>query len=123
MPATLRCRLCLAGDCAAANLCEVLHALCSHALCLLLLPLAPSPPCSAFLADYGAALMLVAFSGLSFAVHGLPGVPRRVNSPVTWDVKDSWTVARVSAGSGGSRQLAGWRRAGPALGAPAAHSI
>lgn len=63
------------------------------------------PPMRAFLADYGAALMLVAFSGLSFAVHGLPGVPRRVNSPVTWDVKDSWTVAR-DMGSVGGRWIA-----------------
>ncbi len=73
--------------------------------------------------------MLVAFSGLSFAVHGLPGVPRRVQSPNTWNVKDSWTVARVSPGAGCahrtllSRQSAAaaspgcaaecWRKKGP----------
>jgi len=40
--------------------------------------------------------MLLAFSGLSFAVHGLPGVPRRVQAPNAWDVKSTWTVAKAS---------------------------
>ncbi|KAL4447751.1 hypothetical protein ABPG75_004970 [Micractinium tetrahymenae] len=62
-------------------------------------------PLRAFLADYGAALMLVLFSALSFAVRGLPGVPRRVHSPNTWEVKASWTVAR-DMGSVGGRWIA-----------------
>jgi hypothetical protein len=59
--------------------------------------------CRGFLADYGAALTLLAFSGLSFAVHGGSigsgggaDVPRRVHSPNTWDVQGSWRVAVVS---------------------------
>lgn len=39
-----------------------------------------------FLADYGVPLMIVAWSGLSFAVHPAPGVPRRVETPNTWEV-------------------------------------
>ena len=59
--------------------------------------------CRGVLADYGAALMLLAFSGLSFAVHGGgigsgggADVPRRVHSPNTWEVQASWRVAAVS---------------------------
>lgn len=47
-----------------------------------------------FLADYGAPLMVVAWSGLSFTLQGPPsGIPRRVDTPNTWDVKKGWTVA------------------------------
>ena len=53
-------------------------------------------PARGLLADYGAALMLVAFSGLSFAVRG-GGAPSRVSAPNVWQVKDTWTVAAVSA--------------------------
>ncbi|KAL4853336.1 Calcium-transporting ATPase 2 [Chlorella vulgaris] len=50
------------------------------------------------LADYGSVLVLVAISGLSFAVGGGGSggggsVPRRVQSPNTWDVRSTWTVA------------------------------
>jgi len=51
-------------------------------------------------ADYGVLLMLVAWSGLSFALASAgngpgvpPGLPRRVNTPNTWQVKESWHVA------------------------------
>ena len=40
-----------------------------------------------FLADYGAPLMVVAWTGLSFALQGVPGVPRRVETPNTWEVR------------------------------------
>jgi hypothetical protein len=39
------------------------------------------------LADYGVPLMVVAWSGLSFAVTPAPGVPRRVATPNTWQVR------------------------------------
>jgi hypothetical protein len=38
------------------------------------------------LADYGVPLMVLAWSGLSFAVAPAPGVPRRVSTPNTWEV-------------------------------------
>lgn len=64
------------------------------------------------LADYGSVLVLVAISGLSFAVGGGGGsggggsVPRRVQSPNTWDVRSTWTVAGVRAGGGrGGRHM------------------
>lgn len=38
------------------------------------------------LADYGVPLMVVAWSGLSFAVSPAPHVPRRVTTPNTWQV-------------------------------------
>jgi hypothetical protein len=52
-------------------------------------------PLRSFLADYGAPLVLLAVSGLSFAVSGGGGVPRRVRSPNTWQTS-TWTVAAVS---------------------------
>ena len=49
------------------------------------------------LADYGTVLMLVAFSGLAFAVSTpAGGVPQRVNSPSAWDAGSNWTVVGVS---------------------------
>ncbi|KAK9807489.1 hypothetical protein WJX72_000529 [[Myrmecia] bisecta] len=48
-----------------------------------------------FLADYGVPLMVVVWTGLSFALRGTPhGIPRRTQIPNTWDVKMSWTVAK-----------------------------
>ena len=39
------------------------------------------------LADYGVALLVVVWSGLSFALKGAPeGVPRRLSTPNTWQV-------------------------------------
>lgn len=65
-----------------------------------------TPPCSGFLADYGAPLMLLAFSGLSFAVHGGGSgggsVPRRVQTPNVWDASSNWSVAAVSRTRGDS---------------------
>jgi hypothetical protein len=40
-----------------------------------------------FLADYGAPLMVVVWTGLSFALQGVAGVPRRVETPNTWQVR------------------------------------
>lgn len=41
--------------------------------------------------------MVAVWSALSFAVKGTPtGVPRRLALPNTWNVKDTWTVAKVS---------------------------
>lgn len=39
-----------------------------------------------FLADYGVPLMVVLWSGVSFAVTPAPHVPRRVATPNTWEV-------------------------------------
>ncbi|XP_078428041.1 boron transporter 4-like [Wolffia australiana] len=51
-----------------------------------------------FIADYGVPLMVVVWSGLSFAVPGkLPDdVPRRLDSPLPWDSASTshWTVAK-----------------------------
>eukprot|EP00983_Pelagomonas_calceolata_P077244 1153782-Pelagomonas_calceolata.AAC.6 len=53
------------------------------------------------LADYGVPLLVVAWTALSYALQsgGKPvpsGIPRRVSSPLTWQVKDSWaTVTRM----------------------------
>ena len=53
-------------------------------------------PIRGLLADYGVPLMVVAWSGLSFAVTGGPeGFPTRVHTPDTWDVKESWKTAGV----------------------------
>jgi hypothetical protein len=55
-------------------------------------------PLRSFLADYGSAGMVVAWSGLSFAVTGTPeGVPSRIAMPNTWDVKTGWSTATVRA--------------------------
>jgi hypothetical protein len=40
-----------------------------------------------FLADYGVPLMVVLWSGVSFAVMPAPHVPRRVATPNTWEVR------------------------------------
>jgi hypothetical protein len=39
------------------------------------------------LADYGVPLMVLGWSALSFAVAPAPGVPRRVSTPNTWQVR------------------------------------
>lgn len=42
--------------------------------------------------------MVAVWSALSFAIKGAPeGVPRRLALPNTWDVKETWTVAKVSS--------------------------
>lgn len=47
-----------------------------------------------FLADYGVAIMVVAWSGLSFALRGAPdGIPRRVDTPNSWQATSGWSVA------------------------------
>lgn len=51
----------------------------------------------AFLADYGVPLMVVVWSAVSFAVHPGTGVPRRVTTPVTWEVVHNWSVAQHMA--------------------------
>lgn len=49
-----------------------------------------------FLADYGVPVMVVAWSGLSYALQGVPdGIPRRVLIPNTWDASSNWSVAKV----------------------------
>ena len=41
--------------------------------------------------------MVVAWSGLSYALRGAPaGIPRRVLIPNTWDARGNWSVVRVS---------------------------
>ena len=52
-----------------------------------------------FLADYGVPLMVVAWSGLAYAIAkpSPGGLPRRVQMPNTWDVTTTWTVAGVRA--------------------------
>jgi hypothetical protein len=40
-----------------------------------------------FMADYGVPLMVVLWSGVSFAVMPSPHVPRRVATPNTWEVR------------------------------------
>lgn len=51
-------------------------------------------PLRALLADYGVPLLVVVWTGLSYAVD-YPGVPARVQTPNTWDVKESWKVTTV----------------------------
>ncbi|KAI8108658.1 hypothetical protein M9435_005075 [Picochlorum sp. BPE23] len=51
-------------------------------------------PLRALLADYGVPLLVVVWTGLSYAVD-YPGVPARVQTPNTWDVKDCWKVTTV----------------------------
>jgi hypothetical protein len=46
-----------------------------------------------FLADYGVPLMVVAWSGISFAVTPAPHVPRRVATPNTWQVSGAAAAA------------------------------
>jgi boron transporter len=51
-------------------------------------------PLRSVLADYGVPVMVVLWSGISFAVTDTPnGIPSRVNTPNTWDVTSNWTVA------------------------------
>ncbi|KAF8069590.1 BOR1 [Scenedesmus sp. PABB004] len=45
-------------------------------------------------ADYGVPLMIIAWSGLSYAVTPAPGVPRRVATPNTWEAGANFAVAR-----------------------------
>jgi hypothetical protein len=44
-------------------------------------------------ADYGCPAAFVAWTALSFAVQGVPGVPRRVRTPDTWEMGNTWAVA------------------------------
>jgi len=47
------------------------------------------------LADYGFFLMVLTWTGLSFAVSSPSShVPSRVQTPNTWDIQTSWTVAK-----------------------------
>ena len=40
--------------------------------------------------------MVVAWSGLSYALRGAPpGIPRRVLIPNTWDATSNWYVVKV----------------------------
>ena len=48
----------------------------------------------ALLADYGVPILVVVWTGISYAV-GYTGVPARVDTPNTWDVKDCWKVTTV----------------------------
>jgi hypothetical protein len=58
-----------------------------------------NPALRALLADYGAPLAVVAWTGLSFAVAPAPGVPSRVEAPDAWDVAGApWgAAARMGA--------------------------
>lgn len=52
-------------------------------------------PLRGLLADYGVPALILVWTGISYAVRGTPkGVPRRLLIPNTWDVKDTWLVAR-----------------------------
>jgi len=44
-------------------------------------------------ADYGCPIAFVAVTGLSFALRGVEGAPRRVDTPNTWDMPGTWGVA------------------------------
>ena len=48
----------------------------------------------ALLADYGVPILVVVWTGISYAVE-YTGVPARVATPNTWDVKDCWKVTTV----------------------------
>lgn len=50
------------------------------------------------LADYGVPLLVVIWSAVGYCIYrGTPeGVPRQAIIYNTWDVKNNWTVARVS---------------------------
>lgn len=51
-------------------------------------------PLRGLLADYGVPLMIVLWSGISFAVTDTPsGIPSRVTTPNTWDVTSNWSAA------------------------------
>lgn len=57
-----------------------------------------NPTARSFLADYGVVIMVVAWSGLSFALDSAPpGVPRRIDTPNTWEMRDTWSTARAMA--------------------------
>jgi hypothetical protein len=58
-----------------------------------------------FLADYGVPLMVLAWSGLLFAVTPTPGVPRRVATPNTWEVRGLLRVGGSSKSRGKSLQV------------------
>lgn len=47
----------------------------------------------ALVADYGCPLAFVAWTAISFAVRGVPGAPRRVATPNTWEMPPTWGVA------------------------------
>lgn len=52
-----------------------------------------------FLADYGVPLLVVAWSGLSFALAGSGAVVRRVQTPNTWEVGSRWLYVWISGSS------------------------
>lgn len=53
-------------------------------------------PLRALLADYGVPILVVVWTGLSYAVnYDTEGVPSRVDTPNTWDVKDNWSIINV----------------------------
>lgn len=52
-------------------------------------------PLRSFLADYGVVCLVIVWTGISFAVDIAPDeVPRRVDTPNTWEVRETWLVAR-----------------------------
>jgi hypothetical protein len=61
-----------------------------------------------FLADYGVPLLVVAWSGLSFALAGSGAVVRRVQTPNTWEVSSGlcsgWSSGTQLLGSAQSSQ-------------------
>ena len=50
-------------------------------------------PLRAIAADYGVPILVIAWSGLSYALSGPSGVPSRVSAPNTWSVTSTWSVA------------------------------
>jgi hypothetical protein len=44
-------------------------------------------------ADYACPLAFAAWTALSFALRGVPGAPRRVATPNTWELTGAWAVA------------------------------
>lgn len=51
-------------------------------------------PLRSLLADYGVPVLVVIWTGLSYAVS-YPEVPSRVSTPNTWDVKATWKISTV----------------------------
>eukprot|EP01025_Chloroclados_australasicus_P023921 TRINITY_DN240_c1_g1_i6.p1 TRINITY_DN240_c1_g1~~TRINITY_DN240_c1_g1_i6.p1 ORF type:complete len:511 (-),score=42.37 TRINITY_DN240_c1_g1_i6:800-2332(-) len=54
-------------------------------------------------ADYGVPLMVIVWTGVSYAIDGWPkGLPNRLQIPNTWDERDTWKVIRDLADVEGS---------------------
>lgn len=51
-------------------------------------------PLRALLADYGVPVLVVCWTGVSYAVSYY-GVPERVETPNTWQVTETWKVSQV----------------------------